>query len=70
MPRIFFAYFLFFFFLRKKKVRESRRKEQKEERLQSVFTLSELLNKFKIPTLATDCYKTPSANPTVPDLLV
>ena len=28
-----------------------------------------LLNKFKIPPLATDCF-TPSANPTVPDLLV
>ena len=48
--------FLFFFFRRKKKVRESRRKEQKEERRQSVFTLYELLNKFKIHPLATDGY--------------
>ncbi|MBQ2378307.1 MAG: hypothetical protein II297_07900, partial [Clostridia bacterium] len=30
----------------------------------------ELLSKLKIPPLATDCFLSPSANPTVPDLLV
>ena len=30
----------------------------------------ELLSKLKIPPLATDCFPSPSANPTVPDLLV
>ncbi len=69
LRRIFFVSFLLFLLSRKKKQEKPDGKRKKKKGYSRSSRSKELLNKFKIPPLATDCYKTPSANPTLPDLL-
>ena len=66
----FFVSFLLFLLSQKKKQEKPDGKRKKKKGCSRSERSRELLNKFKIPPLATDCYKIPSANPTVPDLLV
>ena len=65
----FFVSFLLFLLSQKKKQEKPDGKRKKKKGCSRSSRSRELLSKLKIPPLATDCF-TPSANPTVPDLLV
>ena len=67
---VFFVSFLLFLLSQKKKQEKPVGKIKKKKGCSRSERSRELLSKLKIPPLATDCFLSPSANPTVPDLLV
>ena len=67
---VFFVSFLLFLLSQKKKQEKPDGKRKKKKGCSRSSRSRELLSKLKIPPLATDCFPSPSANPTVPDLLV